>query len=94
MKNTSEQLLSFAENELIDKEAIRRAVLKSVPDKQKTPVCIKIRRNPPSVPKRDFGTDEIAFTSLLVFSLCYFTSEIVDIVFIQNRKQFADQIIR
>ncbi len=39
MKNTSEQLLSFAENELIDKEAIRRAVLKSVPDKQKTPVA-------------------------------------------------------
>ena len=38
MKRTSEQLLSFAENELIKKESIRRAVLNSVPDKQRKPV--------------------------------------------------------
>lgn len=39
MKNTSEQLLSFAENELIKKESIRRAVLNSAPDKQKKPIA-------------------------------------------------------
>ena len=32
MKNTSEQLLSFAENELMQKESIRRAVLSDEPD--------------------------------------------------------------
>lgn len=35
MKNTREQILSFAENELIDKESIRRAVLSEAPQKQK-----------------------------------------------------------
>ena len=39
MKNTSEQLLSFAENELVKKESIRRAVLNSTPDKQKKPIA-------------------------------------------------------
>ena len=39
MKTTSESLLSFAENELIKKESIRRAVLNSVPDKQRKPVA-------------------------------------------------------
>ena len=39
MKRTSEQLLSFAENELIKKESIHRAVLNSVPDKQRKPVA-------------------------------------------------------
>ena len=39
MKNTSEQLLSFAENELVKKESIRRAVLNSAPDKQKKPIA-------------------------------------------------------
>lgn len=38
MKNTSEQLLSFAENELVQKESIRRSVLKSAPQPQKAPV--------------------------------------------------------
>ena len=35
MKNTSEQLLSFAENELVQKESIRRSVLKGAPQPQK-----------------------------------------------------------
>ena len=39
MKNTREQILSFAENELVKKESIRRAVLNSVPDKQRKPVA-------------------------------------------------------
>ena len=39
MKNTSEQLLSFAENELIKKEPIRRAVLSEKPERQKTPIA-------------------------------------------------------
>ncbi|MBQ6234782.1 MAG: hypothetical protein IJK54_02610 [Clostridia bacterium] len=39
MKNTSEQILSFAENELIDKESIRRAVLSEKPERQKKPVA-------------------------------------------------------
>ena len=39
MKTTSESLLSFAENELIKKESIRRAVLNSVPDKHRKPVA-------------------------------------------------------
>lgn len=39
MKNTSEQLLSFAENELMQKESIRRAVLSEAPAKQKKPVA-------------------------------------------------------
>ena len=39
MKNTSEQLLSFAENELMQKESIRRAVLSEAPQKQKKPVA-------------------------------------------------------
>ena len=39
MKNTSEQLLSFAENELMQKESIRRAVLSEAPAKQKTPIA-------------------------------------------------------
>ncbi len=39
MKNTSEQILSFAENELVQKESIRRAVLSEAPAKQKKPVA-------------------------------------------------------
>ena len=39
MKNTSEQLLSFAEDELIRKESIRRAVLKAQPQRQKKTVA-------------------------------------------------------
>lgn len=39
MKQTSEQLLSYAENELIQKESIRRAVLSEAPAKQKKPVA-------------------------------------------------------
>lgn len=39
MKNKSEQLLSFAENELMQKESIRRAVLSEAPAKQKTPIA-------------------------------------------------------
>ncbi len=39
MKNTSEQLLSFAENELMKKESIRRAVLREAAQKQKQPVA-------------------------------------------------------
>ncbi len=39
MKNTSEQLLSFAENELMQKESIRRAVLSEKPERQKTPIA-------------------------------------------------------
>ena len=39
MKNTSEQLLSFAENELMEKESIRRAVLREAAQKQKQPVA-------------------------------------------------------
>lgn len=39
MKNTREQILSFAENELIEKESIRRAVLSEAPAKQKKPVA-------------------------------------------------------
>ena len=39
MKHTSEQILSFAENELINKESIRRAVLSEAPAKQKKPVA-------------------------------------------------------
>ena len=39
MKNRSEQILSFAENELIDKESIRRAVLSEKPERQKTPIA-------------------------------------------------------
>ncbi len=39
MKNTSEQLLSFAENELMQKESIRRAVLSEAPAKQKKPIA-------------------------------------------------------
>lgn len=35
MKNTREQILSFAENELIEKESIRRAVLSETPQKQR-----------------------------------------------------------
>ena len=35
MKKTAEQILSFAENELIDKESIRRAVLSEAPQKRK-----------------------------------------------------------
>lgn len=38
MKNTSEQLLSFAENELMKKESIRRAVLREAAQKQKQPI--------------------------------------------------------
>ena len=37
MKNTSEQILSYAENELIEKESIRRAVLSEKPERQKKP---------------------------------------------------------
>ena len=39
MKDASEQLLSFAENELIEKESIRRAVLSEYTQKQKKPVA-------------------------------------------------------
>ena len=39
MKNTSEQLLSFAEDELMQKESIRRAVLRTQPERQKKPVA-------------------------------------------------------
>ena len=39
MKNTSEQLLSFAENELMKKESIRRAVLLAAPQKEKKPIA-------------------------------------------------------
>ena len=39
MKNTSEQILSLAENELIEKESIRRAVLSKAPERQKKPVA-------------------------------------------------------
>ena len=39
MKDASEQLLSFAENELIQKESIRRAVLSEYTQKQKKPVA-------------------------------------------------------
>ncbi len=39
MKHTSEQLLCYAENELIQKESIRRAVLSNAPQKKKTPVA-------------------------------------------------------
>lgn len=39
MKNKSEQLLSFAENELMQKESIRRAVLSEAPAKQKKPAA-------------------------------------------------------
>lgn len=39
MKHTSEQILSFAENELINKESIRRAVLSKAPERQKKPVA-------------------------------------------------------
>ena len=39
MKNTSEQILSFAEKELIEKESIRRAVLSEKPERQKKPVA-------------------------------------------------------
>ena len=39
MKSISEQLLSFTENELVDKESIRRAVLSEAPAKQKKPVA-------------------------------------------------------
>ena len=39
MKKTSEQVLSFAENELIKKESIRRAVLSESSERQKTPVA-------------------------------------------------------
>ncbi|MBQ1821149.1 MAG: hypothetical protein II117_06035 [Clostridia bacterium] len=39
MTKTSEQLLSFAENELMQKESIRRAVLSEAPAKQKKPVA-------------------------------------------------------
>ena len=38
MKNTPEQLLSFAENELMKKESIRRAVLREAAQKQKQPI--------------------------------------------------------
>lgn len=38
MKNTPEQLLSFAENELMKKESIRRAVLREATQKQKQPI--------------------------------------------------------
>lgn len=38
MKNTSEQLLSFAENELMKKESIRRSVLREAAQKQKQPI--------------------------------------------------------
>ena len=39
MKNTFEQLLSFAENELMKKESIRRAVLLAAPQKEKKPIA-------------------------------------------------------
>ena len=39
MNEQNEQILSFAENELIDKEAIRRAALTETPQKQKKPVA-------------------------------------------------------
>lgn len=39
MKHTSEQILSFAENELINKESIRRAVLSEHSQKEKKPVA-------------------------------------------------------
>ncbi len=39
MKHTSEQILSFAENELINKESIRRAVLSKAPERRKKPVA-------------------------------------------------------
>ena len=39
MKQTSEQLLSFAENELMKKESIRRAVLLAAPQKEKKPIA-------------------------------------------------------
>ena len=39
MKNTSEQLLSFAENELMKKESIRRAVLSEAPQQEKKPIA-------------------------------------------------------
>ncbi len=37
MKNTSEQILSFAENELIEKESIRSTVLSEASERQKKP---------------------------------------------------------
>lgn len=39
MKNTSEQLLSFAENELMKKESIRRAVLSEMPRRERKPIA-------------------------------------------------------
>ena len=39
MKTISEQILSFAESELLEKESIRRAVLSEAPAKQKKPVA-------------------------------------------------------
>jgi len=39
MKSTSEQLLTFAENELVHKESIRQAVLNEAPRRQKKPVA-------------------------------------------------------
>lgn len=38
MKTISEQILSFAESELLEKESIRRAVLHAAPQKQKKPI--------------------------------------------------------